>query len=149
MSTYYNVTGVGKVRVSDHEANTRLNGSNDLALYIVDVCGNLISVESQVRSYCEKNEINEVVFEEVLKDFQDGSYAKNHFSFVKEDNNVEGVLMTKDYSEMRREAAKKGLVGITLVFGTSSSAEGRAEIKELSLATGVSQSQIKKHFNIR
>ena len=49
MSKYYQINGL-KVRVSDHEPNTSLRGSNDICLYIRSACNELLSIESQIEA---------------------------------------------------------------------------------------------------
>ena len=56
MSKYYQINGL-KVRVSDHEPNTSLRGSNDIYLYIRSACNKLLSIESQIEAVCE-NELH-------------------------------------------------------------------------------------------
>ena len=47
MSKYYNIKGL-KVRVSDHEPNERLNGSNDIELYTRSVDGLKLNIKNQI-----------------------------------------------------------------------------------------------------
>lgn len=143
MSQYYNIKGM-KVRVSDHEPNTKLNGSSDIELYIKSADGMLISVESQINCICERRGYNISDFSEVINDWKDGSYNKDFFEIKKEEEDV--------YSDTNLQALKDNislsndekLNGYTL----SKSAK-HPEIKALSELTGVSQSYIKKYFNIK
>ena len=55
MSKYYQINDL-KVRVSDHEPNTALRGSNDIYLYVKSACNELLSIETQIEVLCEKKE---------------------------------------------------------------------------------------------
>lgn len=68
MSQYYNINGK-KVRVSDHEPNTRLNGSNDLYIWTKDACGSTLSIGGQIDRFCEKYDMNISDFSEIIRDF--------------------------------------------------------------------------------
>lgn len=71
MSTYYNINGL-KVRVSDHEPNTSLRGSNDIYFWTKSpICNESLSVVSQVESYCEKHDLDINLFSDILRDFPD------------------------------------------------------------------------------
>lgn len=70
MSTYYQVEGK-KVRVSDHEPNTKLNGSNDLYIWIKDACGNSLSIGGQIDRFVDKYDMELSSFEQIAKDFSD------------------------------------------------------------------------------
>lgn len=150
MSKYYNINGLGKVRVSDHEPNNSLNGASELNLYIVDACGSLISVEAQIEGICEKRDLNISIFKQVIEDFKDGSYDKNFFKLEENENEVITTSFSEGFQNIiaaRKEDIRTTLNTITLV--NSFGAELRKEIKEISERTGISQSKIKKHFNIR
>lgn len=148
MSKYYKIKDL-KVRVSDHEPNfsmDRMRGVNDIELYIKDACNSLLSVESQIEAVCEKRGYDISDFQEVINDWKDGTYDQNFFNTQNEDvEEIEGngscasALIVETYNVYDEK-----LKGIVL----SRSAK-HAEIKELSEKTGVSQSYIKKYFNIR
>ena len=147
MSKYYNIKGL-KVRISDHEANTALRGSNDIYLYVKSADNRLLSVESQIENICDKKDLNIEDFQVIIDDWQDGTYSKDVFLGKiedEEDNGTSGII-----SELKRnleESNDEKLKGY--IFKNTYGAELRAEIKDLSENTGVSQSFIKKHFNLR
>lgn len=70
MSAYYNVEGK-KVRVSDHEPNTKLNGSNDLYIWTLDACGNSLSVGGQIDRFIERYDMDLKSFESIIRDFSE------------------------------------------------------------------------------
>ncbi len=70
MSQYYKVNGM-KVRVSDHEANTRLNGSNDITIWTKDACGNALSIGGQIDRLCDKHNLELSAFESIVRDYAD------------------------------------------------------------------------------
>lgn len=74
MSTYYNINGL-KVRVSDHEPNSSLRGSSDLELYTKSACNQPLSVINQIEAYCEKKDLDILMFEDVIKDFPDHDFT--------------------------------------------------------------------------
>lgn len=78
MSKYYNIEGK-KVRVSDHEPNTKLNGSSDLYIWTTDACGKKISIGSQIDRFCFKYNMQISDFEKVIKDF---SYSDEECSYM-------------------------------------------------------------------
>lgn len=78
MSKYYQINGL-KVRVSDHEPNTSLRGSNDIYLYIRSACNKLLSIESQIEAVCEKRGYEISDFQEVINDWKDGTYDMHTF----------------------------------------------------------------------
>lgn len=67
MSRYYNIKGF-KVRVSDHEPNTRLNGSCDAYIYSVDACGSRIPIYPQLERISEKHDIPMSSFQKLMDD---------------------------------------------------------------------------------
>lgn len=69
MSKYYNIQGL-RVRVSDHEPNTSLNGSSDIYFYTKDACNNVLDIEAQVEAYCEKNDMDIQLFAQVIADYK-------------------------------------------------------------------------------
>ncbi|MDR1089933.1 MAG: hypothetical protein LBL79_02565 [Prevotella sp.] len=144
MSAYYNIKGL-KVRVSDHEANSKLNGSSDIELYIKSADNRLISVESQIEVICEKRGYEISDFQEVINEWKDGTYDKDFFVVKKEevntDNTNEGLIELKQSITMGNDEKLKDY--------TLSKSAKHQEIKALSELTGVSQSYIKKHFNIK
>lgn len=141
MSQYYNVNGL-KIRVSDHEPNERLRGSNDIELYVRSASNELLSIEGQIEYICEKRGYNIADFQEIINDWKDGSYDINVFR-KKEDEEVEYTSTpTTDLIFDRNKAWSK-------ILENHTRPSGHAEIKELSEKTGVSQSYIKNHFNIR
>ena len=145
MSQYYKIKGL-KVRVSDHEPNWGLNGTPDIELYVKSADNQLLSIESQIEYICEKRGYDIAAFQEIINDWKDGSYDKDIFVFK---NEYEEEEQSNDgrIAEMRinsNNANEDKLSGYTLSRFAS-----HEEIKSLSEKTGVSQSFIKKHFNIR
>ena len=143
MSKYYQINGLN-VRVSDHEPNTALRGSNDIYLYVKSACNELLSIESQLESICLKKGYNISDFQEVINDWKDSTYDIHVFeSVVEEVENLTPCNHDILMSEYRRSNDEK-LKGYSL-----SRFAKHHEIKSLSEKTGVSQSYIKKYFNIR
>jgi hypothetical protein len=70
MSTYYTILDK-KLRISDHQPNTKINGSNDIYFWTNDACGSPLSIGAQIDKYCEKNDIEITVFQKVITDFSD------------------------------------------------------------------------------
>lgn len=70
MSKYYEIEGK-KVRVSDHEPNTKLNGSNDLYIWEKDAIGNILSIGGQIDRFIDKYDMHLSSFEAIVKDFAD------------------------------------------------------------------------------
>ena len=70
MSAYYNIKG-NKLRVSDHEPNTALNGSSDMYIWTKDACNNILSIGGQIDRLIEKYDLSIYDFEKVIKDFAD------------------------------------------------------------------------------
>lgn len=70
MSSYYNIEGK-KVRVSDHEPNTKLNGSNDLYIWTKDATGQTLSVGGQIDRFIDKYDMELKSFEPIIRDFAD------------------------------------------------------------------------------
>lgn len=142
MSKYYQINKL-KVRVSDHEPNTALRGSSDIYLYVKSACNELLSIESQLESICLKKGYNISDFQEVINDWKDGTYDIHAFeSVVEEVENFTPCNHDILMSEYRCSNDEK-LKGYSL-----SRFAKHPEIKALSEKTGVSQSYIKKHFNI-
>ena len=147
MSQYYNIKGL-KVRISDHEPNVSLRGSSDIYLYVKSVDNQLLSIESQIEYICEKRELDIEDFQVIINEWQDGTYSKDVFVpkiEEGEDNGTHGTV-TEVKNKINQRNSEK-LKDYT--FKNTSGPELRAEIKELSEITGVSQSYIKKHFNIK
>lgn len=143
MSKYYQINGL-KVRVSDHEPNTSLRGSSDIYLYVKSVCNELLSIENQIEAICEKEGYNLSDFQPIIEDWKDGTY--NIHVFEKEciesiENYIDSSLLELIASHNKSNDEK--LKGYSL-----SQFANHVEIKALSEKTGVSQSYIKKHFNI-
>jgi hypothetical protein len=67
MSKYYNIEGK-KLRVSDHEPNTKLNGSNDLYIWTKDACGNYLSIGGQIDKLIDKHSFELSSFKDVIVD---------------------------------------------------------------------------------
>ena len=149
MSTYYNIQGL-KVRVSDHEPNTSLRGSNDLNLYIKSASNELLSIESQIERFCINRGYNVEDFREVLNDWKDGSYSVDAFVSKKEESDS-SISITAINSIRELNSIPKDIETYIRNFSFSCSYGDtlRSEIKALSEATGVSQSKIKKLKNIR
>lgn len=144
MSKYYKINDM-KVRVSDHEANTKLNGSSDIELYVRSADNQLLSIESQIEGICEKRGYDISDFQQVINDWKDGSYDKN--IFVKQTEESEESTSSDSLTALRNSVIQSNdekLKGHYL-----SRFAKHPEIKALSELTGVSQSYIKKHFNIR
>jgi hypothetical protein len=68
MSKYYNVEGK-KVRVSDHEPNVKLNGSNDLYIWEKDACGNSLSIGGQIDRFVDKFDMELKSFAPIIRDY--------------------------------------------------------------------------------
>lgn len=72
MSAYYTVEGK-KVRVSDHEPNTKANGGSDFYIWTKDACGSSLSVGSQIDRFIDKYEekygFTLKSFEKIIRDF--------------------------------------------------------------------------------
>jgi len=100
MSKYYNINGL-KVRVSDHEPNHSRNwqrGANDIELYIKSADNKTLSVISQLERICDKQELDINDFQEVINDWQDGTYDKNYFApVVVEEEEEEAPLTSFKY----------------------------------------------------
>lgn len=146
MSAYYNIKGL-KIRVSDHEPNTRLNGTPDVNLYIKSADGRLLSVESQLEIFCERRELCISDFQEIINEWADGSYDKDFFVMKEEEEEIDN---DNDYTSLNefRDSINKTNDEKLIGYSLSKSAK-HTEIKALSDLTGVSQSYIKKHFNIK
>ena len=144
MSTYYNIQGL-KVRVSDHEPNTSLRGSNDLELYIKSASNALLSIETQVECFCANRGYSLEDFREVLNDWRDGSYSVDAFVSKKEES--ESLISVDAVNSIRElNSIPKDIETYIRNFSFSCSYGDAliSEIKALSEATGVSQSKIKK-----
>lgn len=145
MSTYYNINGL-KVRISDHQANTSLNGSSDIYLYIKSADNSLLSIHAQVERICEKRDLDITSFKEILNEWKDGSYSMDFFKESEADD-LEDETPSGAIWEMKQKAYEsndKSLKGH--VFTNKQGQELRAEIKQLSATTGISQSFIKKYL---
>lgn len=68
MSKYYNIEGK-KIRVSDHEPNCKLNGSNDLYIWEKDACGNVLSIGGQIDRLVDKYNMSLSSFAEIIKEY--------------------------------------------------------------------------------
>ena len=68
MSKYYNIEGK-KVRVSDHEPNVKLNGSNDLYIWEKDACGNSLSIGGQIDRFVDKFDMELKSFAPIIRDY--------------------------------------------------------------------------------
>ena len=150
MSTYYNISGL-KVRVSDHEPNERLNGSNDIELYTVDACGQLLSVEAQIEYICERRQLDIALFAAVLSDFEDGSYTINHFKAEHSDSGEETPC--SDFVNLHQIQAKQDrqkLSGLDKnLLGGTSKKSALPIIREIAEKYGVSQNMVKNYFGIK
>lgn len=144
MSKYYQVNGL-KVRVSDHEPNTCLRGSSDVYFYVKDACNNLLSIENQIEAICEKRGYDVSDFQEVINDWKDGTYDIHAFEKdVEEVENDVPCNVVPELIAQYRDNNDEKLKGYSL-----SRFAKHSEVKALSEKTGVSQSYIKKYFNIR
>ncbi|NDV46242.1 hypothetical protein D0T49_04205 [Paludibacter sp. 221] len=144
MSKYYYINGL-KTRVSDHEPNEKLRGASDIELYVKSADNRLLSIENQIEYICEKRGYNIADFEVIINDWKDGSYDKDVFVCKQEEENSESAADVS-LNELRANINKSNdekLQGHTL-----SRFAKHPEIKALSELTGVSQSYIKKYFNI-
>ena len=146
MSKYYNIKGL-KVRISDHEANTALRGSSDISLYVKSADNRLLSIESQIENVCDKRDLNIEDFQVIIDEWQDGTYSKDVFLGEiedEEDNGTSGII-----SELKNKLSQNNDEKLNgYIFKNTFGAELRNEIKTLSDSTGVSQSFIKKKFNL-
>lgn len=147
MSQYYNIKGL-KVRISDHEPNEALRGSSDIYLYVKSVDNRLLSIESQLEYICDKRELDIEDFKVIINEWQDGTYSKYVFVIKTEDEEDNGTYGT--VTEVKNKVNQSNSEKLKdYTFKNTFGPELRAEIKELSENTGVSQSFIKKHFNIK
>jgi hypothetical protein len=101
MSKYYNINGL-KVRVSDHEPNHSRNwqrGANDIELYIKSADNKTLSVISQLERICDKQELEINDFQQVVNDWQDGTYDQNYFApvVIEEEEEEEAPLTSLQY----------------------------------------------------
>lgn len=143
MSKYYQINGL-KVRVSDHEPNTALRGSNDIHLYVKSACNELLSIESQIEGICGKKGYNISDFQTIINDWKDGTYDIHAFEGVVEEvENDAPCSVVPELIASYRCSNDEKLKGYSL-----SRFAKHSEIKALSEKTGVSQSYIKKYFNI-
>ena len=146
MSKYYNIKGL-KVRISDHEANTALRGSSDISLYVKSADNRLLSIESQIENVCEKRELDIEDFQVIIDEWQDGTYSKDVFLGEIEDEEDNGT--SSIISELKNKLSQNNDEKLNgYIFKNTFGAELRNEIKTLSDSTGVSQSFIKKKFNL-
>ncbi|MDD3040275.1 hypothetical protein [Bacteroides sp.] len=144
MSKYYQINGL-KVRVSDHEPNTGLRGSSDIYLYVKSACNELLSIEAQLEAICDKKGYNMSDFRTIINDWKDGTYGIHTFEDVVEEvENDAACSVVPELIASYRESNDEKLKGYSL-----SKFAKHPEIKALSEETGVSQSYIKKYFNIR
>lgn len=145
MSKYYKINDL-KVRVSDHEPNfsmDKFRGANEVELYVVSADNQLLSVQSQIEQICDKRGYDIDDFQEVINDWQDGTYDKNVFKSSKEEEETASFNPEfQAWRQTRNDELCDKLKGHTLKKGAK-----HAEIKALSELTGVSQSFIKKYFN--
>lgn len=149
MSKYYNIKGM-KVRVSDHEPNHSMNkmrGSNDIELYVKSADNRLLSVEGQLEVICDKRLLEIEDFQEVINDWKDGTYDMNVFNKKEEDEMEESSDGGNDNITTMKMNQSKNVMELLKDYSLSRFAS-HTEVKELSQKTGVSQSKIKKHFNI-
>jgi hypothetical protein len=78
MSKYYNIQDL-KVRVSDHEPNYAMNkfrGENDVEFYTRSIDNRTLSVVGQVEWYCNQNDLDMILFADVLADFPDAEVVE-------------------------------------------------------------------------
>lgn len=145
MSKYYHINGL-KVRVSDHEPNTALNGSADINLYVKSACNELMSIENQIECICEKRGYDMSDFSNLLNEWRDGSYDIHVFERQEEEEiqNDTPCDIVSPTILLSRESSSEKLKEYTL-----SRFAKHEEIKALSEKTGVSQSYIKKYYGIR
>lgn len=147
MSQYYRIKGL-KVRVSDHEPNITMDkfrGQNDAEFYVRNISGKLLSIEGQIDAFCCKNGYELSDFQEVLDDWKDGAYDVDVFkSKVEEVDEAASYSAFNDLRSSIKQSNEEKLEGYSL-----SPYAKHQEIKNLSEKTGVSQSFIKKFFNIR
>lgn len=143
MSKYYQINGL-KVRVSDHEPNVALRGSSDIELYVRSACNELLSIETQIESICYKRGYDIADFQNVINDWKDGTYNIHVFESVHEELENDTPCTAFDLIASHRKKNDEILKDYSL-----SSDAKHPEIKALSEKTGVSQSYIKKYFNIR
>lgn len=135
MSKYYKIKGL-KVRVSDHEPNFSMNkfrGTNDIELYIKSADNRLLSVTSQLECVCDRRNLDINDFQEVVDDFQDGTYDINYFSRKveeveeEEEGNFASLNSLRNLKEQAVKSNAEKLQGYTL-----SRFANHAEIKALS-----------------
>jgi len=100
MSKYYKIAGL-KVRVSDHEPNERLNGSNDIELYTVDACNNRLSIEGQLERICEVRGLDIALFADILSDFPEPEYI---------DTTIQKIIVSAEFLRAYRAISGKGVL---------------------------------------
>lgn len=143
MSKYYKVNEL-KVRVSDHEPNfsmDKFRGCNDIELYVKDIEGNLLSVETQLNVICEKRGYDVDDFKKIFEDWKDGSYNKDIFTPKKEEDPEYCAISSLGVLDVHKAKMDK-LEGFSRLKKDAT----REEIKALSEASGVSQNFIKTYF---
>jgi hypothetical protein len=145
MSQYYKIKGL-KVRISDHEPYTSLNGSSDIYLYVKSADNRLLSVEEQLEYICEKRGYNISDFKIIIDEWTDGTYDKDVFAKKDDDDDDEIGNISEGLNGLSNNLAQtydEKLRGHYLPRSAK-----HPEINALSEATGVSRVYIKKHFNI-
>lgn len=150
MSKYYNIKGL-KIRISDHEPNfsmDKFRGVNDIELYVRSADNKLLSIVGQLEYICDKRNLDINDFAQIINEWEDGTYSKDIFAFRDDDdddeNNFASLKSLQNLKEQKTKSNDEKLNGYTL-----SKFAKHSEIKQLSEVTGVSQSYIKKYFNIR
>lgn len=116
MSKYYNINGK-KVRVSDHEPNfsmDRFRGRNDIEFYTLSADNRTLSVIDQINTYCEKHDLDPILFEEVAKDFPDAEYVSVEMPKTIEVTQeiVDGYRAISGKGSMRKKDAYCKKVGV-------------------------------------
>ena len=141
MSKYYFINGL-KIRVSDHEKGIAPGRGCDVTFYIKSVDNRLLSVVSQLDSFCEKNNYNVKDFSEISTEWADGSYGIDAFSHKEESENS-GATLSANYIESGKEDEKRKYELIRQ-YGLPRFASYK-DICELSEKTGLAKSYIKKY----
>jgi hypothetical protein len=156
MSQYYNINGL-KIRVSDHEPNREMRDNNDVELYVKSVDSRLLSIESQLENICDRQGYDIADFQIIIDEWEDGSYDENVFARRRSEEEEEEDNMSFDDFMNSYHSNYDDLVKNMASSSEDEKLKGHflprsarhPEIKKLSEITGVSQSYIKKYFNIR
>ena len=149
MSKYYNINGL-KVRISDHEPNTALNGSSDINLYVCDAGGLTISMTGQIERVCERRGLDMSHFKKLAEEWEDGTYNKYAFKPLLIESEDFTPLTNDIAQQMETEGKTRHKALSSYAFSSRyNKMQAIAEIQHISTETGISKSFIRKYFNVR